>query len=217
MIEQYSIQTAQFRRAAVFLCLLVGTGFGQITNPGATHPPAAPTNAQPVYTPLTGSDRLRMFGSGVFGPMALATSTLSAAIGQWRDSPHEWPQGAEGYGMRFGSGYAQRIVGETLMLGSSSLFHQDSRYFRSTESGTGARLKHAILSTFTARRDDGSTTFGYARIGSMLGASFISRTWQPASTGGVGNAMANFGSSVGAAMGFNVAREFLSQKFRFIK
>ena len=199
------------------MCLLGVSGFGQITNPGAANPPAAPANAQPVYTPLTETDRLHMFEHGVFGPMALATGAFSAAFGQWRDRPQEWQLGAEGYGMRFGSGYAQRIVRETLTLGSTSLFHQDTRYFRSTDTGNMARLKHAIVSTITARRDDGSTTFGYCRIGSMLGASFISRTWQPPSTGSVNSAMENFGTAMGVAVGFNVAREFLPKKFRFIK
>jgi hypothetical protein len=217
VMERLAKRTSQFGTAAVVVCLLGASGFAQITNPGAANPPAAPANAQPVYTPLTGSDRLQMFGRGVFGPMALATGAFSAAFGQWRDRPHEWPQGAEGYGMRFGSGYAQRIARETLTLGSTSLIYQDNRYFRSTDTRNMARLRHAIVSTFTARREDGSTTFGYCRIGSMLGASFIARTWQPPSTGSVNSAFQNFGTAVGVAMGINVAREFLPKKFRLVK
>jgi hypothetical protein len=149
--------------------------------------------------------------------MSFVTGGLSAGWGQLRDRPHEWGQGAEGYATRFGSGYAQRIARETLMYGSSSLLHQDNRYFHSTSTSKSARLRHAILSTFTARRDDGSTTFSSTRIGSMLGASFISRTWQPPSTGSVNSAFLNFGTAVGVYAGFNVVREFLPKKLSFIK
>jgi hypothetical protein len=119
--------------------------------------------------------------------------------------------------MRFGSGYAQRITRETLMFGSSSLLHEDNRYLKSTATTTGGRLTHAIFALFTAHKEDGSTRFSYSRIGSMLGASFISRTWQPPSTGSVNSAFANFGTAVGVNVGFNVAREFLPKKFPFNK
>jgi hypothetical protein len=149
--------------------------------------------------------------------MSLVSGAASAGWGQAWHRPKEWQLGAEGYGMRYGSGYAQRIVRETLMYGSASLLHEDNRYFRSTASTNGGRLKHALLSTILARKDDGSSTFAYSRLGSMLGGSLISRTWQPVSTGSVNSAFLNFGTSVGVAAGFNVVKEFLPRKFRFGK
>jgi hypothetical protein len=149
--------------------------------------------------------------------MSLVTGAASAGFGQALHRPREWQLGAEGYGTRFGSGYAQRIVRETLMFGSSSLLHEDTRYFKSTADAKGARLKHAIFALFVAHKDDGSTSFSYSRVGSMLGASFISRTWQPPSTGSVNSAFSNFGVAVGANIGFNVAREFMPKKFPFFK
>jgi hypothetical protein len=217
MIERFARRTIHLRTAAVVVCLLGRNALAQTTDPGAANPPAAPANPQTVYTPLTGSERLHLYERSLIGPMAIVSSAVAAAWGQALDRPKEWPLGAEGYGRRLGSGYANRIVRETLTLGSSALLHEDNRYFRSTETGSGSRLKHAILSTFTARKNDGSTTFSYSRIGGMFGASLISRTWQPNSTGSVNSAMANFGTSLGVAAGFNVAREFLPKRFRFIK
>jgi hypothetical protein len=212
MIERFAIRTAQFRKTVVVVFVLGATAFAQTANPGAT--PTAPTNAQPVYTPLTPGERFHNYAFSLIGPMNFVTGSFSAAFGMWRNSPHEWPQGGEGFGLRFGSGYAQRIVRETLTYGSSSLFHQDNRYFRATETTTGGRLKHALMSTVTARRNDGSTTFAYCKVGSTLGGSFISRSWQPASTSGAENAMSNFGVAMAVQAGFNVAKEFMPNRLR---
>jgi hypothetical protein len=217
MIERIAIRTAHIRTAAVAVCLMGRIALGQTTDPGAANPPTAPSTVQPAYTPLTGSERLHIYERSLFGPMALFSGAVSAGWGQLRDRPYEWGQGAEGYGRRYASGYSQRFVRETLYLGSSSLLHQDGRYFRATDATTGGRLRHALVSTILARKDDGSNTFASARIGSMLASSFISRTWQPNSTGSVNSALENFSISVGVAAGFNVAREFLPKKFRFIK
>lgn len=215
MTERFAQRTAQFRTAAVVLCLLSRAALAQTADPGAVPPTSPP--ATPTYTPLTGEDRLHGYLYSLYSPMSLATGAVSAAYGQALHRPREWQLGAEGYGMRFGSGYAQRIVRETLMYGSSSLLHQDNRYFKSTADTKGGRLKHAVFALFVARKDDGSETFSYSRVGSMLGASFISRTWQPPSTGSVNSAFANFGVAVATNVGFNVAREFLPKKFLFFK
>jgi hypothetical protein len=153
----------------------------------------------------------------MFGPMAWMSGATGAGIGQWRNTPHEWEQGARGFGLRYGSGFAANITRETLTFGASTLLHEDNRYFRSQSRGTGARLGHAILSTFVARKDDGTRRFSFSRIGGMFGSAMISRTWQPPSNGGFGDGMVNFGSQVGVAAGLNVAREFLPRRFRIIK
>jgi hypothetical protein len=216
MIERFGKRTAQIRTAAVVVCLMGGTlVLAQTTDPGAT--PTAPADAQPAYKPLTGEDRLNNYLHSLYGPMSLVSGAASAGWGQLWHRPKEWQLGAEGYGMRFGSGYAQRITRETLMYSSAALLHEDNRYFRSTDTTNGGKLKHAIMSTFLTHKDDGSTRFAYTRMGSMLGASLISRTWQPNSTGAVSSAFMNFGTSVAVAAGFNVAKEFLPRKLRFIK
>jgi hypothetical protein len=215
MIEPFAKPIAHLRDAAIVMCLLVPAARSQTADPGAANPPAPSTAVQPPYTPLTEGQRLHNYLHSLYGPMSLLSGAVSAGYGQLQHRPREWQLGAEGYGMRYGSGYAQRIVRETLIFGSSSILHQDNRYFHSTETTTGPRIKHAILSTFTARKDDGSTTFSYTRIGGMLGGSLISRTWQPPSTGSINSAMANFGTSVGVAAGLNVVKEFLPKRFRF--
>jgi len=172
---------------------------------------------QPGYTPLTEQERLHNYVNSLIGPMNFVTGALSAGWGQMRDRPHEWPQGAEGFGLRMGSGYAQRVTRETLMYGSSALLHQDNRYIHSTATTTGGRLRYAVESTFLAHREDGTRTFSSSRIGSMLGASLISRTWQPPSTGSINSTFVNFGTALALTAGFNVVREFMPKKFKFFR
>jgi hypothetical protein len=208
--------SARLRHVAAAACLLGITTHGIPAQTAA--PTAAPgaTVPQP-YVPLTLRDRANGYVRGMFGPMAWTSGAVSAGIGQWRDSPHEWGQGASGFGLRYGSGFGTSVTRATITFGAAALLHEDNRYFRSQSTATGARLRHAIFSTFLARKDDGTRRFSFSRIGGMFGSAMISRTWQPQSNGGFSNGMTNFGTQVGVAAGLNVAREFLPKRFRIIK
>ena len=161
------------------------------------------------YLPLTPGARVRDYLKDSFNPIYLVTSAAGAGIGQWRDSPHEWGQGGQGFGRRLASAYAQHLTTDTLLFATSSLLHEDNRYVQSPPAGVKARIAYALKSTFQARHDDGSVHFSISRIGSMAGSSLISRTWQPPSSGKLSSAGINFGASLGSAMGFQVAHEFL--------
>jgi hypothetical protein len=159
-----------------------------------------------------GTHQVRDFLRDTFSPLSLVRSAASAGIGQWRDSPRQWKQGGEGYGRRYASSYAQHIVAATLMFGSSSVLHENNRYVPSGQSSVGSRVRYALKSTFQARREDGARRISISRIGALAGASLISRLWQPQGTDRFRTAGVNFGTSIGAAMGFEVAREFWPHK-----
>ena len=142
-------------------------------------------------------------------PADLLSSAASAGAGQWRERPPEWKQGAAGYGFRFGSAYAEHVIRETLMFGTSSLLHEDNRYFRCPDTSCKKRLTYALKSTFLARQDDGSRHISVSKIGSFAGAAFISRAWQQPSSRSVHSGEANFGISMAVAAGFDVVHEFL--------
>jgi hypothetical protein len=176
------------------------------------NPASAATATQPAYTPMTQPQRLREFLQDTFNPVSLVSTAASAGLGQWRDSPHQWKQGGEGYGRRYASSYAQRIVSATLMFGASSVLHEGNRYVPSGQSGVGNRVRYALKNTFLARRDDGSRRISISRIGALAGASLISRLWQPQGTDRFRTAGINFGTSIGVTMGFGVVREFWPRK-----
>lgn len=175
----------------------------------STTDPASQTTG---YTPLTGGQRVLQFLRYTFSPFSLTAAAASAGIGQWRDRPPEWKQGAEGYGDRYASAYAEHMVRGVLLFGAASALHEDVRYFPLRAGSFGERLHHAVVGPFTARHNDGSTHFSISRITAFAGAALISRTWQPRSTDGLNSAASNFGTSTGMAVGIDVLREFWPQK-----
>ena len=174
--------------------------------------PASAPVAQPAPAPAPDPHQVREFLKDTFSPLSLVRSAASAGIGQWRDVPHQWKQGGEGYGRRYASSYAQHIVNATLMFGASNIFHEDNRYVPSGQSGVGNRVRYALKNTFLARRDDGARRISISRIGALAGASLISRLWQPQGTDRLRSAGINFGTSIGFTLGFGVAHEFWPHK-----
>lgn len=163
--------------------------------------------------PLTRHQRLRDYLLSLVSPIPVFGSAASAAIGQWRDHPNEWKEGAAGYGRRFASSMAQHVAGQTMLSGAAALLDENNRYVRSGQSGIRRRLRYALISTVLARSRDGSRHVSFSKIGTLAGAALLSRAWQPPSSAQPHNAWANFGASLGVAAGFNVLREFLPRRF----
>ena len=171
-------------------------------------PTAAVAAIPTVYSPMTGSQRLKEYFKNLASPLAVVGAAAAGGVGQWRDRPREWKEGDQAYGRRVASAYAEHIVRQTLLFGASSAFREDNRYFRSPDSAVGSRVKYAVGSTFLARGSDGSRHVSFSRILAFGGAAVISRLWQPRSAAKMRNAGINFGTSIGTAVGFEVVREF---------
>jgi hypothetical protein len=167
------------------------------------------------FVPMAGKERLAHYAYSLVGPQALVYSAAQAGVTQLHDTPHEWGLGAEGYGRRYGSGYAQHVIGAT--VGSAIAFglHQDDRYFKSGKTGFG-RLTYAITSAFLARQDDGSRVVSFSAIGGAAAGAFIARAWQPRSTTSMASGAQSFGIAFGIRAGVNVVREFLPRRLERI-
>ncbi len=146
---------------------------------------------------------------------ALGMAGASATLGQVRNSPHEWGQGAGGFAKRFGSALGTHMVKETIQFGVAAWHHEDPHYYRSNLHGTLPRLGYAVKSTFIVpRTNKPGKTVAASRLSGAFGAGLISRAWQPASTAGIGAGVASGGIMLGADVGMNVAREFWPRKAR---
>jgi hypothetical protein len=171
------------------------------SEPAVSTPPAQ-------FAPMTRSERFANYLTGLVRPESIFVEAAAAGISQAHDSPKEWGGGAEAYGERFGSVFAEHVIRGTLQYGASTLLHEDNRYFVSGQTGFFRRAKYAVVNTFLARRDDGSQRISFSRIGATAGASFISREWQPRSTTSAGDGAVNFAITLGTQAGLNVFREF---------
>ena len=166
------------------------------------------------FVPMTRTDREVEYIRGLVGPSAFVYSAAQAGIGQARERPDEWGQGARGFGLRMGSAYAAHVVGTTVTDGLAWALKEDNRYFASGETSFGRRLWYALTSTLLARRDDGSRTFSFSAVGGGAGGAFISRAWQPPSTTSAGDGAVAFGLGMGFRAGVNVLHEFAPRSIR---
>src|SRR5947207_10623122 len=87
-----------------------------------------------------------------FGPRAVGWAAAGAAIGQARNSPHEWGQGVAGFGKRFGSAFASHVVKNGIKFPVAYILHEDLSYHPSGKNGFMPRLAYALESTVITRK-----------------------------------------------------------------
>ncbi len=205
-----------------------GAGFSNPTTLGSIAPSTNKTESSLFYflnmsgrdranfQPLTAKEKAEFYGKALFGPIMIFSATASAGIAQWKDVPLAWGEGAEGYGDRFANYYAKQAIQRTLRLGGEDLLHEDNRYFSSGEHGFGRRIAYALKSSVMARGNDGRQHISISEIGSLAGAAFISRLWQPSTNSSPGDGATSFAITMGANAGTNILREFLPDMTRHV-
>ena len=173
---------------------------------------ASTTPAQPdlTYMRPTQKTKLRNYAFDAFGPYPIVGAGLAAGVHQAYNAPPEWKQGAEGYGKRIGSDFGIAAVTTTTRYALSEAFHEDALYYRCECKGVFPRLRHAVISTFTARRgDDGHRVFSIpALVAPYAGTMTAIYGWYPGRYDAMdGFRMGNY--SLLWYAGGNVALEFL--------
>jgi len=158
---------------------LVGSGDSSSTAVSSV----STANPQPdlTYTRPTQTIKLRNYAFDAFGPYPIVGAGLAAGIHQAYNSPPEWQQSVEGYGKRFGSDFGIAAITTTTRYGLSEAFHEDAMYYRCECKGVFPRLRHAVISTLTARRgDDGHRVFSIpALVAPYAGSMTAVYAWYP--------------------------------------
>jgi len=133
------------------------------------------------YTRPTKITKLRNYFFDAFGPYPLAGAAFAAGVGQAHNTPPAWQQGAAGYGKRFGSDLGIAAVSTTVRYALAAAFREDTLYYRCECQGMFPRLRHAVISTFTARRgEDGHRVFAFpALIAPYAGTMTAVYAWYP--------------------------------------
>jgi hypothetical protein len=151
---------------------------GDSSGTGASTTPA---QLESSYIRPTGKTKLRNYAFDAFGPYPIAGAAFAAGIDQAYNTPPEWKQGAEGFGKRIGSAYGIAAVSTTTRYGLAQAFREDTLYYRCECKGIFPRLRHAVISTLTARRgDDGHRVFSLpALIAPYAGAMTAVYAWYP--------------------------------------
>ena len=173
----------------------------------AVEPSTAP---EPAYVWPTQKVRDRNFVFDTFGPYPVAGSMLAAGVNQFSNAPPEWRQDAEGYAKRFGSNFGRAGVGTTTRYALAQLLREDALYYRCECSGYLPRVRHAILSTVTARRGrDGHRVFSLSAVlAPYAGSAAAVYGWYP-DRYGAKDAFRLGNYNLLAFVGGNIALEFL--------
>ena len=138
-----------------------------------------------VYTRPTQQIKLRNYVFDAFGPYPIAGAAVVAGIGQMDNTPVAWGQGAAGYGRRFGSDLGIAAISTTTRYALAEAFKEDTLYYRCECNGVFPRLRHAVVSTVTARHgEDGHRAFSYsAFVAPYAGTVTAVYAWYPANYG----------------------------------
>lgn len=163
--------------------------------------------------PLTTKMKFDLALKVSYDPITIAGVGLVGGLRQAADSPH-YPQGAKGFGERFGAtaadGFSDIMIGGAIL---PSLLHQDPRYFYQGTGTTRSRLRHAILSAFIAKGDNGKWQPNYSSVGGDLASGALSNLYFPKSNRGVGLMFSLFALGTAERVGSNVAQELILGKF----
>ena len=150
-------------------------------DPSSTGEGTTPAQPDLPYTRPTQAIKLRNYLFDGFGPYPIAGAALAAGFSQASNGIPEWQQGAEGYGKRIGSFFGIAAVSTTIRYALSEAFKQDALYYRCECTGVFPRLRHAVFSTFTARRgSDGHRVFSVpALVAPYVGTMTAVYGWYP--------------------------------------
>jgi hypothetical protein len=164
--------------------------------------------AAQIDTPLSPSEKAAVRVERMVNPVTTLYSLAGAGIGQWRDEPPEWQQGAGGVARRFAASQGWKMTQNSLALGFDTALGLDPRFHPSRESGIWPRLRGAVLQTVVAYTDSGGRVFNFSEVGSSYGASFLANCWFPAHSNGAGDAIERGTIGLGLNTASNVMKEF---------
>jgi hypothetical protein len=154
-----------------------------LADPGNSSRIVAGTGTPPSVTYMrpTGKAKLHNYVFDAFGPYPIVGAGFAAGVNQAYNTPPEWKQGAAGYSKRFGSDFGIAAVSTTTRYGLAQAFKEDTLYYRCECKGVFPRLKHAVISTLTARRgEDGHRVFSFpSLIAPYAGSMTAVYAWYP--------------------------------------
>ncbi|MGA2736987.1 MAG: carboxypeptidase-like regulatory domain-containing protein [Bryobacteraceae bacterium] len=167
----------------------------------------------PNAAPLNAAQKFQLGWKTILDPITILSSAITAGIEQARNSYHEFGQGMEGYGKRFGAQYADTvngvIIGGVIM---QTVFHQDPRYFYKGTGSVRSRALYAIATAFVRKGDNGRWQPDYSDVLGSLAAGEISTLYYPASSRTGLRLFHDVLWGFGGSAAGNLFEEFLSRK-----
>jgi hypothetical protein len=179
-----------------------GEIIGFMTNRSLIFPDIATSSA-----PLNAGEKFKLFLNESVSPATFVSSAVSAGFNQWRDVPHDYGQGAQGYGKRFGEsmarGASESFFGTFI---TSSVLHEDPRFFPQYRPSLWGSVKYAARRIVITRTDSGRSTFNVAGFIGPIGAEALANVYLPRSE--------QTGAKTGERIGSDLAWKFAANMFK---
>jgi len=168
----------------------------------------------PNAAPLTAKQKFKLAFRTVVDPFTFVFVGGAAGVEQAQNHFAGYGQGAQGYGKRFGAGYADTLTGT--FIGAAilpSILKQDPRYFYKGTGSTTSRFLYAIANSVICKGDNGRWQANYSNILGSLAAGGLSNLYYPAQDrDGAGLTVENAVVGIGATAIANLFQEFLIRK-----
>jgi hypothetical protein len=168
----------------------------------------------PNAAPLNSKQKFKLAWKTVIDPFTVVFVAGVAGVEQAQNHFRGYGQGAQGYGKRFGAGYADTLTG-TFIGGAilPSLLKQDPRYFYRGRGSTPSRFLYAIANSVICKGDNKRWQANYSNILGNLAAGGISNLYYPSQDrNGAGLTLENAGIGIAGTAVQNLFQEFLLRK-----
>jgi hypothetical protein len=167
------------------------------------------TLVQPLYQPLSTGDKFRLAISNARSLDTFTTflyeATSDQITGQW----YHYGGGMQGWGKRLGATIAdtesRRFI-QTFLL--SSIFHQDPRYFYSTQTNPIARAWYAATRILVTRTDSGGETLNTSELLGALLSTSLQNAYYPSYNRGLNETIGRFTGALTSDATSKLIREF---------
>jgi hypothetical protein len=168
----------------------------------------------PNAAPLNAKQKFKLAFRTVVDPFTIVFVGGAAGVEQAQNHFAGYGQGAQGYGKRFGAGYADTITG-TFIGGAilPAILKQDPRYFYKGTGSMTSRFLYAIANSVICKGDNGRWQANYSNILGSMAAGGISNLYYPAQDrDGAGLTVENAIIGIGATAIANLFQEFVVKK-----
>jgi hypothetical protein len=178
---------------------------GFIPNFYVTYHPDAP--------PLTTKLKYKLAWRSSVDPVNIFGTAFFAGLQQAGDEYPEFGQGAQGYGKRYGTAYAD-VIASTFLSGAffPSLLKQDPRYFYKGSGSMRSRIWRAVSNSIICKGDNGRWQANYSNIAGSFAGAAVSSTYYP-TTNQASVVLSNGFIRMGESSLAGVMQEFVVRKF----
>jgi hypothetical protein len=160
--------------------------------------------------PLTSGEKFKVVGRSLIDPSEFVLIGFVAGLGQASNSDRSYGQGAQGYGKRYATSYADNAI-ENLTASAvlPSVLHQDPRYYQLGHGRFLRRTGHAVSRIFITRSDFGQKQFNYSEIfGAGIAASISTYGYHPSQDKNFGTVANVWASQMGWDVATYMVKEF---------